>query len=116
MSYVNYIAMTDAALLQHIGTFVRNKRIEQRRTQEDLATASGISRSTLSLLERGEPVMLPTLIQVLRMLDQLHILDAFAVSDRVSPLVLAKLEREKPKRIRKKESNSKKATSEDLDW
>jgi transcriptional regulator with XRE-family HTH domain len=116
MSYVNYLAMTDGALLQHIGTFVRNKRIERQLTQDELATSAGISRSTLSLLERGEPVLLPTLIQVLRMLDQLHVMDVFAVSDRVSPLILAKLEREKPKRIRKKEHSVRKDTSDDLDW
>ena len=46
---------------------------------------AGISRSTLSLLERGETVTLSTLIQVLRVLGQLNIMQAFTVQQNISP-------------------------------
>lgn len=78
--------MSDKALTKHIGGFVRHHRMEQHKTQQSLAQAAGISRSTLSLLERGEPVTLTTLIQVLRVLDQLQVLNAFDVKETVSPL------------------------------
>jgi transcriptional regulator with XRE-family HTH domain len=90
--------MSDKALVQQIGTFVKHHRMEQNKTQAILANAAGISRSTLSLLERGEAVTLATLIQVLRILDVLHILDAFVVHQTISPLALAKIEKEKRKR------------------
>lgn len=90
--------MSDTALVQFIGRFVKAKRMELNKTQEKLAHAAGISRSTLSLLEKGETVTLATLIQVLRVLDQLPVLQAFAVQQTVSPIQLAKLEQKKRKR------------------
>lgn len=90
--------MSDKALAEQIGVFVKHHRMEQNKTQEALAYAAGISRSTLSLLERGETVTLATLIQVLRVLDQLHLMENFVVTKTISPLALAKQEKEKRKR------------------
>lgn len=97
-SYKNWNSMSDNALVQQIGAFVKHHRMEQNKTQEVLANAAGISRSTLSLLERGETVTLATLIQVLRVLDVLHIMDAFELQQAISPLALAKIEKDKRKR------------------
>jgi transcriptional regulator with XRE-family HTH domain len=77
-----------------------------------LSREAGISRSTLSLLERGETVTLATLIQVLRVLNQLQVMDAFEVHQRISPIALAKAEQEKRKRAR----NTKTQNSEKTDW
>lgn len=98
LSFKNWDSMSDKALAKHIGTFIKHQRMEQNKTQEVLAAAAGISRSTLSLLERGETVTLATLIQVLRVLDQLHVMDEFVVQQVISPLVLAKLEKNKRQR------------------
>jgi len=53
-SYKDWESMSDKALAEHIGTFIKHHRMEQNKTQDVLAKAAGISRSTLSLLERGE--------------------------------------------------------------
>jgi len=98
--------MSDKALTEHVGRFVKEKRLEQNKTQAILAHDAGISRSTLSLLEKGETVTLQTLIQVLRTLDQLQVLDVFSVQTLVSPMLLAKMELKKRKRARSKDSNS----------
>lgn len=92
--------MSDAALSQQIGAFVKHQRMEQNKTQDMVAKAAGISRSTLSLLERGETVTLATFIQVLRVLDQLHVMNAFEIQQSISPLALAKAEKKKRKRVR----------------
>jgi len=99
-SFNKWTSMSDKALAEHIGDFVRHHRVEQNTTQDMLAKAAGISRSTLSLLERGESVTVATLIQVLRVLDQLHVLSAMEVNETISPLKLAKLQREKRQRAR----------------
>jgi len=91
-------SVSDKALAMHIGAFIKHHRMEQNKTQEVLAKAAGISRSTLSLLERGEAVTLATLIQVLRVLDKLYVLDVFSVQQDISPLMLAKMEKGKRKR------------------
>lgn len=107
LSYIDMVSMSDKALAAHIGTFIKHHRMEQNRTQEALATAAGISRSTLSLLERGETVTVATLIRVIRMLDQLTVLNAFSVRQTISPLALAKLQRKKRQRARGKANKDK---------
>lgn len=94
--------MSDKALAKEIGAFIRHHRMELNKTQDTLAAEAGISRSTLSLLERGETVTVATLIQVLRVLDQLQVMGAFTVHQSISPLVLAKMQKEKRKRARRK--------------
>ena len=97
-SFKIWHSMSDDALTAHIGAFVKHHRMEQNKSQETLSHEAGISRSTLSLLERGETVTLATLIQVLRVLDQLQVMNAFEVQQSISPLALAKAEKEKRKR------------------
>jgi transcriptional regulator with XRE-family HTH domain len=111
-AFKDWHSMSDHALAAHIGAFVKHHRLEQNKTQDILSHEAGISRSTLSLLERGEAVTLATLIQVLRVLNQLQIMDAFEVHQRISPLALAKAELEKRKRAR----NNKTKGPEKSDW
>lgn len=114
-SFIHLESMDDKALAKCVGAFVKHHRMQQNKTQDELATAAGISRSTLSLLERGETVTVSTLIQVLRMLDQLQVFGAFDVRETLSPLSLAKLQKEKRQRARgtsKKKEENKEAT----DW
>jgi len=106
-SYINWYAMTDKALAQHIGRFVKEKRIDQNKTQAFLSHAAGISRSTLSLLEKGETVTLASLLQVLRVLDQLQVLSVFNIQTVISPLLLAEMEAKKRKRASKNKSAHK---------
>lgn len=101
LSYTNWDSMSDKALAEHIGSFISHHRLDQNKTQDVLANSAGISRSTLSLLERGETVTLATLIQTLRALDQLHIMEVFSIKQTVSPLALAKMEKEKRQRARR---------------
>jgi transcriptional regulator with XRE-family HTH domain len=113
-SFNDWASMNDKALAEHIGAFVRHHRMEQNKTQDELASAAGISRSTLSLLERGETVTVTSLIQVLRVLDQLQVLSAFEVKETLSPLALAKLQKEKRQRARR--TSKKKENREKTDW
>lgn len=106
--------MSDKVLAENIGTFVRYHRMEQNKTQDEIAAAAGISRSTLSLLERGETVTVSTLIQVLRVLDQLAVMNSFEVRETLSPLALAKLQKEKRQRARSK--SKKEDNNETTDW
>jgi len=114
-AFKEWASMSDKALAKYIGVFVRHHRMEQNKTQDELSAAASISRSTLSLLERGEAITVTTLIQVLRVLDQLPILSVFEVKETLSPLALAKLQKEKRQRARSK-SEKKDDHSENTDW
>lgn len=108
----DWVAMSDDAIIRSIGAFIKHQRIEQNRTQQDVADDAGINRSTLSLLENGEVVNISTLVQVLRALDLLNVMDVFKIEDQISPLELAKLEEQK----RKRASNKRKNKKPESDW
>jgi len=113
-SYMEWISMNDAALTKTIGEFVKHHRLNQNKTQDDVAEAAAISRSTLSLLERGETVTIATLLQVLRVLDLLYIMDVFKISHEISPIEYAKMQKNKRQRASSKNSDS--IANEDLGW
>jgi transcriptional regulator with XRE-family HTH domain len=88
-----YRELSDLAILKRIGHFIKKKRMALQKTQGQMAEEAGMSRSTLSLLERGEKVQLLTLIQALRILDELQVLEAFEVSEQISPIAYIKLQK-----------------------
>lgn len=107
-------AMSNKSLMETIGRFIQSHRLNQNKTQNQMANIAGISRSTLSLLERGEKVRIDSFIQVLRALDLLYIMDVFKVQDQISPIEYAKLKKKQRKYASsKKVDNSK---NEDLGW
>lgn len=105
--------LSDKALLQNIGNFIQQTRIQQTRTQEDLANDAAISRSTLGLIERGENISLLNLIKILRILDALYVLKNFQLPEEISPLQLAMGEKKTRQRASSRHNNQDK---EDLGW
>ncbi len=85
-----WYAMSDSALLEGIGRYVKDARLRQNKTQQQVAEEAGINRSTIILLENGNGGTLNSLIQVLRVLKQLQVLQIFEVDMRLSPIEVAK--------------------------
>lgn len=110
--HTDWRAMSDKALSKIIGEYIQHNRMQQNKTQNDTARDAGISRSTLSLLERGETVTIGTLLQVLRALDLLNVMDVFKIQKQISPIELAKLEKQKRQRVR----NNKSTEQPGSDW
>ena len=100
ISYTNWNALSDKAVNNLLGGFIRQSRIRQNKTQEMLANEAGISRSTLSLFEKGENSSLIVFIRILRSLNLLHLLKEFEIREQLSPLQLAKLEHSQKKRVK----------------
>ncbi len=96
-SYQQWEAMSDKSLMETIGNFIQFHRLSKNKSQVQVAVAAGISRSTLSLLERGEKTRIDTLIQVLRVLDLLYIMDVFKVQHQISPVEYARLKKKQRK-------------------
>jgi len=92
---------SDDAIQAMIGQFIQQSRIRQNKSQQQVANAAGINRSTLSQIENGRGGTLLSLIQILRVLDQISFLKVFQVEEKASPLYLAKMEMKKRKRSRK---------------
>ncbi|MCJ7565992.1 MAG: helix-turn-helix domain-containing protein [Anaerolineales bacterium] len=88
---MNIIGMSDKAIIKEIGRRVKRRRLEGNFTQQEIADMAGISRPTVSDLERGKPFGILTLIQILRALNALDSVDAFLPDPGISPLQLAKM-------------------------
>ena len=107
-------SLSDPALIELLGKFIQQTRLQQNKTQQQVATAAGINRSTMVQIENGSGGTMISFVQILRALEQLQILEHFEVKQQISPLQLAKLEQNKRQRASsKKESQIKKPKS---DW
>jgi transcriptional regulator with XRE-family HTH domain len=112
MNDISY-ANSDAAILRDIGEFLKSKRIDQNLTQDEVAQRAAMSRSTLSLAERGENISLTNLLKILRILDALYVLEQFKAPSQISPLLLAKEEEKKRKRVSR---NNVQPNKDDIGW
>lgn len=112
ISYNNWNANSDKVFLEMMGEFIRHHRLEQNKSQSQLAKEAGIARSTLSLVEKGESTLFIIYIQLMRALNLLYMLKEFEVKPQFSPLQLAKLEQSKRLRASKtvKKINKPKST------
>ncbi len=99
-SYINLVSQSDEAIEKQIGRYLRKTRQDQRKTQAQVAKSADISRSTLSLLERGSSGNLTTLIKVLRVLGRLEVLSALQYQQTISPMVLAQAQHREVSRVR----------------
>ncbi len=107
-------SMSDPALLEMLGKYIQQVRLQQNKTQQQVATAAGLNRTTVVQIEKGAGGTMISFVQILRALEQLQILEHFEVKPQISPLQLAKLEQNKRQRASaKKESPIKKPKS---DW
>lgn len=93
-------ALSDSAILKRIGEKVKEVRIEQHITQENLALTAGISTFSISAIENGHNTSILTLTQVLRALNGLDLLDPFFQKPQVSPIAYAKMMESQKKRVR----------------
>lgn len=91
-------SMSDPALLELLGSFIKQTRLQQNKTQQQVAETAGINRSTMVQIEKGGGGTLLSFIQVLRALQQLQLFEQFEIKPQISPLQLAKLDQQKRQR------------------
>lgn len=95
-------SQSDFDLINKIGQQLKNIRLEQNLTQAMVARESGIDRTTLSLIEKGNVTSLLTIIQILRTLNKLELLEPFFLNaPQISPIKMAKLNTKQRKRASK---------------
>ena len=88
----NWYSMSDPAIVTELGAYLKQIRLQQNLTQEQLAAKAGLSRSAISEMENGKTATsLITIVQVLRALQQLYLLDNWKTAGQISPLLMAKI-------------------------
>lgn len=95
---------TDQGLIILVSEKIRNRRIAMNLTQKQLASNAGVSLSSVQAIERGQNMSLLVLIQLLRALHSLNLLEQLVTQDGVDPIVYAEMLKKnmKPKRVRNK--------------
>lgn len=101
----DWVSMSDKAIISTIGGYVKQQRLLQNKTQAKIAVSAGVNRWTVSQLEKGEAISLISLLQILRALDLLHVFDNFKIETQLSPLELAKLDKQKRQRASGRDDN-----------
>ena len=97
---IDWYSMSDKGVLNLIGQFIQETRLQQNKTQQQVADSAGMNRSTVGQIEKGNGGTLLSLLQILRVLEQLPVLQSFEIEQKISPLALAKLEQQKRQRAR----------------
>jgi transcriptional regulator with XRE-family HTH domain len=115
-SDISIYSKNDLYYIDMIGDFIRSNRLKQNKTQQQLAGEAGVNRSTLIQLESGKQVRLLSLIQVLRALKQLHVLNALEVKPEISPLMVAAAEQKQRIRVSTKTTKKSNQTKRKSDW
>ena len=92
--------MTIAELATELGTRVRDLRVRQRFSQDELAAQAGLGVRAIRDLERGKGSTVESLLKVLKALDSLEGLSYLAPRPSVDPIALLK-QRAPRTRVRK---------------
>lgn len=85
--------LSDNVLLSMIGEKVKKRRVSARLTQRQVAEQAHVALSAVGNIENGRNCVLGTLVQVLRTLNALDLLEPFYREDPISPRAVAQYEK-----------------------
>jgi len=113
----NWYNMGDTAIVSQLGLFLRQIRLEQNLTQENLAVKAGLSRSAIYEMENGKSATsLITIVQVLRALEHLDLFNTWTPSEPGSPLMRVKMPDKKGVRASSRVEYEKKRDENEWEW
>jgi len=107
MSNINKLyEMSDPAIVRLIGAEIKRMRLVENLTQEQLSLKAGVGRSFISQVENGRSSSILTILQILRALKRLDLLEGFTSEPSISPMLMARMQKEKRVRATHKKSSS----------
>ncbi|HXC25377.1 MAG TPA: helix-turn-helix transcriptional regulator [Gemmatimonadaceae bacterium] len=83
---------SDSTILEELGRRLTQARLDRNLTQEELATAAGVSKRTVERLETGSSVQLANFIRTLRALDLVQSVEHLIPLVAPSPIAQLKLQ------------------------
>jgi len=99
---IKWNALSNNAILDLLGDFIKQARLKQNKTQDEIANIAGVNRTTLIQIENGGGGTLLSWIQIIRAIDHLYVFKNFQTQPQISPIQLAKLEVKKRQRSTRK--------------
>lgn len=106
-SNIKWRALADDAIVQQLGSELKRMRLEKNLTQAEVAERAGLDRITVLKLESGRAASLLTVVQVLRALGRLDLLNAFHEEPRLTPMMALEMETKYQRKQRKRASPKK---------
>jgi transcriptional regulator with XRE-family HTH domain len=104
---INWKLLTDEQVLEKLGGELRRMRLERNLSQANVAERAGVDRTTVVKIEAGKGNSLMNLVQVLRALGRLELLDGFHEEPRISPMMALEQEAKYYRKLRKRASPRK---------
>ena len=98
--------LSDADIVRAISAKLKELRLKQNISRQDLAVSSGVSMSSIARMEDGEIKTFDSLLRILRMLGKLDILLPLVEEEEISPSEYFKLVHSAKKKRRKRASKS----------
>jgi transcriptional regulator with XRE-family HTH domain len=98
MKFDNFL--TDAVVLQEIGSRIKQKRVDAELTQAQLAQQAGVGKRTVERLESGNSTDSLVLIRVLRALKMVENFESMLPEAPPSPVTLLKTHGRERTRVR----------------
>lgn len=99
--------LTDHQVLKRIGAGLRRMRLERNLTQATVAERAGVDRTTVVKIEAGKGNSLLNLVQVLRAIGRMDVLEGFHEEPRLSPMMALEQETKYLAKQRKRASPAK---------
>lgn len=91
MKYQTKYYANDEGILKQIGLHIKRCRLEMQITQQELANLSGISVFSVSSIEKGNNSSILTLVQIVRALNRMDLLDSLLNSNQNKTVEYTKL-------------------------
>jgi transcriptional regulator with XRE-family HTH domain len=95
---MDWYSLTNTRIETIIGERLKKQRLEYNITQNDLAKKTGISRVSISKIERGMGANLSSLIELMRGLRLLENIEQLIPEQEISPIELIKLKNKTKKK------------------
>ena len=106
-SNINWKGLKDDQVVEQLGKELRRMRLERNLSQAEIAKRAGLDRTTVVQLEAGRAATMLTVVQVLRAMDQLDLLNAIHEVPQPTPYQLVEAQEKYLKRQRKRASRQK---------
>ena len=95
------LSLSPSQLLQHFGRRMKELRVNQRKTQKELAEMTGVSEMTIVNLEQGKNVSLEIALLIIRALDNFDLIYQLCLNPIPDdPLLVLEMQKKKAKNKR----------------
>jgi transcriptional regulator with XRE-family HTH domain len=112
-SKTNWYTLGDPMIVREIGKQFKQMRLNKNISQHKMSELTGLNRVTISKFENGRSATLLTVVQLLRALEKLELLNGFVQEQEISPLQIANLQETQRKRA---SAGKKKQNEERSEW